>query len=123
MTDEKQTKFETAVQSLIQPMADRTVEVMRKHMPDVFPRLCKDCRHMRLDATGSLRFAKCWAQEKQVAIDLVSGEREDAHYFCSTQRASQGLDSCGPQGLFFEPREKESSVSVDEPFQSPSGAV
>lgn len=83
------------------PTADET-----KNMSE--PKYCEDCRFCE----GSGEFAHCVAPqniESDKRVDLISPTlRKQVQYryvMCSTQRTPPVCKSCGPDALWFEPRE------------------
>ena len=70
-------------------------------------KLCKNCKHCTpyIGATGIVlwNISTCNRPNRKIVIDLVGGEEEKTH--CSAQRYQDWVDSCGPDGKYFEAKE------------------
>lgn len=76
-------------------------------MPEVY--LCKDCFYASKDNTLFLCTHKSSEKKEEKSIDLVTGEeiKQNNYYLCSTMRRDNTGTSCGPEGIYYLPKEEE----------------
>lgn len=69
-------------------------------------KLCKDCQFVQRSFPFIMDFAKCVSPSNPITQDPVNGKIEFNVKFCNTARQYFGasVSTCGPAGLWFEPR-------------------
>lgn len=73
-------------------------------------KLCKDCKHLRVANNSNHMYAKCHAPS-QYTTSIVTGERIYApkFSFCTIQRISDDMHTCGESARWFEQKEADKS--------------
>lgn len=67
-------------------------------------KICEDCQFFRASEFGP-HYARCeYPQKIGVGVALVSRQANPSRRVCYLERLSNGPDSCGPEGKWFQPK-------------------
>lgn len=74
------------------------------------PKFCINCKHIGRNGSGDAQRYRCFAEQNVVKrfTDLVTGNSAtkfiyESCYAAREQSFTVGIDSCGPEGRWFEP--------------------